>query len=93
MRAFLANMGMVISLTIALPLLVTTIPLDMMMNMFVVGGMNMPMDTQIAFTDVVAFVFIISSLLTVPAIIVSAMRGRDDAGRDREIPGKKIKPD
>ncbi|MDD4127932.1 MAG: MFS transporter, partial [Methanomicrobium sp.] len=93
MRAFLANMGMVISMTIALPLLVTTIPLDMMMNMFVVGGMNMPMDTQIAFTDGVAFVFIISSLLTVPAIIVSAMRGRDDEGTDKEIQGKKIKPD
>jgi MFS family permease len=75
MRAFLGNTGMVISMTMALPLLIATIPLDMMMNMFVVGGMSMPLETQIAFTDEIAFVFLISALLTVPAIIVSALRG------------------
>ncbi len=87
MRAFLGNTGMVISMTIALPLLVATVPLDTMMNMFVMGGMNMPMDTQVTFTNGIAFVFVISSVLTVPAIIVSALRGRDDAGRNMEIVG------
>jgi len=84
MRAFLGNTGMVISMTLALPLLITTIPLDTMMNMFVVGGMNMPMETQITFTHGIAFVLLISSLLTVPAIIVSALRGSEDAGRHKE---------
>jgi MFS family permease len=87
MRAFLGNTGMVISMTIALPLLIATVPLDTMMNMFIVVGMNMPMDKQITFTNGIAFVFVISSLLTVPAIIVSALRGRDDAGRNREMTG------
>ena len=84
MRAFLGNTGMVISMTLALPLLITTIPLDIMMNMFVVGGMNMPMETQITFTHGIAFVLLISSLLTVPAIIVSVLRGSEDAGRHKE---------
>ena len=84
MRAFLGNTGMVISMTLTLPLLITTISLDMMMNMFVVGGMNMPMETQITFTHGIAFVLLISSLLTVPAIIVSALRGSEDAGRHKE---------
>ena len=84
MRAFLGNAGMVISMTISLPLLITTIPLDVMMNMFVVGGMNMPMEMQITFTHGIAFVLLISSLLTVPAIIVSALRGSEDAGRHKE---------
>ena len=84
MRAFLGNTGMVISMTLALPLLITTIPLDIMMNMFVVGGMNMPMETQITFTHGIAFVLFISSLLTVPAIIISALRGSEDAGRHKE---------
>ncbi len=78
MRAFFNNTGMVISMTIALPLLVSTIPLDQMMNMFVIGGMNMPVDVQIAFTNGITAVFLLSCVLTVPAIIVSAMRGRDD---------------
>jgi EmrB/QacA subfamily drug resistance transporter len=87
MRAFLQNTGMVISMTIALPLLIATIPLDTMMNMFVVGGMNMPMDTQIMFTDAIAFVFVISAVLTIPAIIVSALRGRDDMKISGEMNG------
>ena len=61
MRAFLANTGMVISMAIVLPLLIATIPLDTMMTMFVVGGMNMPMATQITFTSGIAFVFLILS--------------------------------
>jgi hypothetical protein len=49
--------------------------------------MNMPIDTQITFTTGIAFVFFISSVLTVPAIIVSAMRGSEDVGRSREQAG------
>jgi EmrB/QacA subfamily drug resistance transporter len=75
MRAFFNNTGMVISMTIALPLLVSTIPLDQMMNMFVVGGMNMPVATQIAFTHGITAVFVLSCILTIPAIIISALRG------------------
>lgn len=78
MRAFFNNTGMVISMTLALPLLISTVPLDQMMNMFVVGGMNMPVAIQISFTHGITAVFILSCFLTVPAIIVSAMRGRDD---------------
>jgi EmrB/QacA subfamily drug resistance transporter len=81
MRAFFNNTGMVISMTIALPLLVSTIPLDLMMNMFVIGGMNMPVDTQIVFTQGITTVFLLSGILTVPAIIVSALRGGDRPDR------------
>jgi EmrB/QacA subfamily drug resistance transporter len=77
-RAFFNNTGMVISMTLALPLLISTIPLDQIMNMFVVGGMNMPVTVQIAFTNGITAVFILSCVLTVPAIIVSALRGPDD---------------
>jgi hypothetical protein len=45
--------------------------------MFIVGGMNMPVATQIAFTSGITAVFFLSCILTVPAIIVSALRGRD----------------
>jgi uncharacterized membrane protein len=76
------NTGMVISMAIVLPLLIATIPLDTMMAMFVVGGMNMPMDTQVTFTRGIASVFLISALLTIPAIIVSALRGSEDVGRN-----------
>jgi MFS family permease len=77
-RAFFNNTGMVISMTLALPLLISTIPLDQIMNMFVVGGMNMPVATQITFTHGITAVFLLSCILTVPAIIVSALRGPDD---------------
>ncbi len=87
MRAFFNNTGMVISMTLALPLLVSTIPLDQMMNMFVVGGMNMPVAVQITFTQGITAVFLLSCILTVPAIIVSAMRGREDGiGMPAPIP-------
>jgi sugar phosphate permease len=77
MRAFFNNTGMVISMMLDLPLLIGTIPLDQMMNMFVVGGMNMPIATQITFTNGITLVFWLGALLTVPAIIVSALRGTD----------------
>jgi EmrB/QacA subfamily drug resistance transporter len=78
MRAFFNNTGMVISMTIALPLLIGMIPLDEMMNLFVVGTANLPIATQIQFTDAIRFVFMVSAVLTIPAIIVSAMRGKED---------------
>ena len=78
---------MVISMALILPLLIATIPLDTMMNMFVVGGMNMPLATQVTLTNGIALVFLISALLTIPAIIVSALRGSEDVGRNSEQPG------
>jgi len=78
MRAFFNNTGMVISMTIALPLLISTVPLDEMMNMFVFGGIHQPIAIQIAFTHGITLAFWISSIITLFAIIVSAMRGTGD---------------
>jgi len=78
MRAFLNNAGMVISMAIATPVIIGSIPLDKMMDMFVLGGAAMPVAGQIAFTQGVTLVFLISSVITIPAIIVSAMRGKGD---------------
>ena len=77
-RAFFLNTGMVISMTIAMPLLIGMIPLDEMMNMFVVGSSHLPMAIQIRFTNAICFVFLVSAFLSIPAIIVSAMRGTED---------------
>ena len=77
-RAFLNNAGMVISMAIAIPLIVGSIPIDKMMDMFILGGASMPVAEQIAFTQGVTIVFLISAAITVPAIIVSAMRGKGD---------------
>lgn len=77
-RAFLNNAGMVISMAIATPLIMGTLPLDRMMDMFVLGGARMPVAEQVAFTQGITTVFIISAVLTVPAIVVSAMRGKGD---------------
>jgi EmrB/QacA subfamily drug resistance transporter len=77
-RAFLNNAGMVISMAIATPLIIGSIPLDQIMDMFVLGGARMPVAEQIAFTQGVTIVFLISAVITVPAIIVSAMRGKGD---------------
>ncbi len=78
MRAFFNSAGMVLSMGIALPLIMGTISLDEMMNMFVVGGANMPVALQEAFTSGITNAFILSSIITVPAIIVSALRGKED---------------
>ncbi len=77
-RAFLNNAGMVVSMAIATPLIIGSIPLDQMMDMFVLGGAHMQVAEQIAFTQGITLVFLISSIITVPAIIVSAMRGKGD---------------
>jgi hypothetical protein len=78
MRAFFLNTGMVISMTIAMPLLIGLMPLDQMMDMFIVGSAHLPIETQIRFTNAICFVFAVSAILSVPAIIVSALRGKDD---------------
>ncbi len=78
MRAFFNNAGMVLSMGIAFPLIMGTISLTEMMDMFVVGGGNMPIAVQEAFTGGITGAFILSSIITVPAIIVSAMRGKED---------------
>lgn len=78
MRAFFNNTGMVISMTIAMPLLVGMIPLDEMMDLFVVGSASLSVAVQARFTGAIDLVFFVSALLSVPAIIVSAMRGRED---------------
>jgi MFS family permease len=87
MRAFFNNTGMVISMTIAMPLLIGMIPLDEMMDLFVVGSANLPVAIQIQFTNAICFVFMVSAVLTIPAIIVSAMRGKEDLNH------KKFRPD
>lgn len=62
---------------IAFPLIMGTISLEQMMNMFVVGGASMPVIVQEAFTGGITRAFVLSSIITVPAIIVSAMRGKE----------------
>lgn len=76
LRAFFNSAGMVLSMGIAFPLIMGTISLTEMMDMFVIGGGNMPVAVQEAFTAGISSAFILSSVLTVPAIIVSAMRGK-----------------
>ncbi len=77
MRAFFNSAGMVLSMGIALPFIMGAVSLNEMMGMFVVGGSNMPVAVQTAFTGGITAAFIVSSIITVPAIIVSAMRGKD----------------
>lgn len=78
MRAFLNNAGMVLSMGIAFPLIMGTISLTEMTDMFVLGGASMPVAVQMAFTSGITRAFVLSSLITVPAIIISAMRGKED---------------
>ncbi|VVB92836.1 Putative multidrug resistance protein MdtD [uncultured archaeon] len=81
MRAFFNSAGMVLSMGIAFPLIMGTISIPEMMDMFVRGGGSMPVGLQEAFTGGIAGAFIVSSIITVPAIIVSAMRGTEDIQR------------
>jgi MFS family permease len=78
MRAFFNSAGMVLSMGIAFPLIMGTISIPEMMDMFVRGGGSMPVAVQEAFTGGITSAFIVSSIITVPAIIVSAMRGKGD---------------
>ena len=59
-----------------------TISMTEMMDMFVIGGAHMPVAVQEAFTGGITGAFILSAIITVPAIIVSAMRGKEDIRRD-----------
>lgn len=81
MRAFFNSAGMVLSMGISFPLIMGTISMEQMMNMFVVGGASMPVAVQEAFTSGITSAFILSAIITVPAIIASAMRGKGDIGR------------
>jgi hypothetical protein len=47
---------------------------------------NITFETQIPFTSGIALVFLISALLTISAIIVSALRESEDVGRNSEQP-------
>jgi len=84
MRAFFNSAGMVLSMGISFPLIMGTISIDQMMNMFVVGGANMPVAVQEAFTAGITGAFILSAIITVPAIIASALRGKEN-NRDNSI--------
>ncbi len=76
-RALLNNLGMVLSMAIATPVLLGSVSMDQMMEMFVVGGTNMPMAVQEAVTGGIAFAFVVATLLTVPAVLASALRGAE----------------
>ena len=86
MRALLNNAGMIISMAIATPLIVGSMPLSDMMDMFVLGGAHMPVADQIAFTHGIDLAFVISAAITVPAIIASALRGKGDIRRGATPP-------
>jgi hypothetical protein len=86
MRAFFNNTGMVISMTIALPLLIGMIPLEKMMDLFVVGSADISVAIQIQSTQAISFVFMVSAVLIVPAIIVSAMRGKEELENKKSMP-------
>ena len=85
-RAFFGNMGMMISMSFATPILLGTISMDEMMQMFVVGGSSIPVAVQQTFTGGITLAFLLSSLITVPAIIVSALRGKDDLHHQHDTP-------
>ena len=89
-RALLNNLGMVISMAIATPVLVGSIPMDQMMEMFVIGGTSMPVAVQQAVTGGIALAFVVSTLLTVPAIVASALRGTESRSGDAERDGSGV---
>lgn len=63
---------------LAFPLIIRTISLSEVMNMFVAGEANMYVAVQEAFTGGITGAFILSVIITVPAIIVSALRGKEN---------------
>ncbi len=75
MRAFLINAGMVLSMGFSFPIVIGSMTMTDMMSMFIKGGATMPVAMQEAFTGGVTKAFIVSALITIPAIIVSALRG------------------
>jgi len=87
-RSLLGNLGAVISMSIAMPVLIGTVSMDQIMEMFVVGGTNMPVGIQEAVTGGIAFAFVVSTGLTVLAVIASAMRGTELKGSLRHDTGE-----
>jgi len=81
---------MVISMAIATPVLVGSIPMDQMMEMFVIGGTSMPVAVQQAVTGGIALAFVVSTLLTVPAIVASALRGTESRAVDADTGGSSV---
>lgn len=77
-RALLMNSGMVISMGVVFPLILSTVPMQELLDMFVVGGGEMPVEVKVAFTKALTTAFIGSSIITVPAIVVSALRGKEN---------------
>ncbi len=76
MRAFLTSAGIVLSLSLALPVISVSLPLDQLLNIFVIGGVSSSPVLQIELTRGITTVFLLSAIITVPAIILSAMRGK-----------------
>ncbi|MEN6341480.1 MAG: MFS transporter [Methanospirillum sp.] len=86
-RALLNNLGMVISMAIATPVLLGSVPMDEMMEMFVIGGTSMPVEVQQAMTGGIALAFVVSAFLTLPAVVASALRGTENRALDAERDG------
>jgi EmrB/QacA subfamily drug resistance transporter len=84
MRVLLNNAGNVISMSIALPLILGTVSLEEITDMFIMGGASLPVSVQEAFTLGITHAFILSAIITVPAIILSALRGTEQ--RQKKFP-------
>ncbi len=89
-RALLNNLGMVISMAIATPVLLGSVPMDEMMQMFVIGGTNMPVAVQQAMTGGIALAFVVAAVLTLPAVVASALRGTESRAFDAERDGSGV---
>jgi len=76
-RTLLMNVGMIISMGVIFPFILSTVSMQELLDMFVVGSGNMPVAAKIVFTNALDIVFIGSSVITVLAIIVSALRGEE----------------
>jgi EmrB/QacA subfamily drug resistance transporter len=84
MRVLLVNAGNVISMSIALPLILGTVTLEEITDMFIMGGATLPVSIQEAFTLGITHAFLLSAIITVPAIILSGLRGAEE--RQRRFP-------
>lgn len=76
-RSLFMNLGMALSMAFAMPILLGSVSMDKMMEMFVIGGTNMSLAIQQAVTAGITSALWISCIITIPAIIVSVMRGTD----------------
>lgn len=56
------------------------------MNIFVLGSADLPVATQIQFTNAICFVFFVPAILAIPAIIVLAMRVKEDLDHKKGRP-------